>query len=249
MSDKAEGSAAGPNGPNWIREAWTLFWEEVRSFVRTGVGFLRRPGRFSADWVAGRQRALNPLGFVATSLAVSGLIRAVFPHRGGGDSLATEIALATLPYVYYALLGVLAHPFLRLGGSRRGISATLAISLFAGGGPGLLTALSIYLVAACRWLLYGPPTSALLDGLPIAARLAAIAILFTPVIVLVTTLVLGLAGAHGVRRWRAAVAMAFSLIASGIGLGVLHAHGGFGVGVPHFVLSFYDGIPSPDVFF
>jgi hypothetical protein len=138
---------------------------------------------------------------------------------------------------------------LRLGGSRRGLSATLAISLFAGGGPGLLAALAIYFVVAGRRLLYGTASSSIVDGTPMAFKVAALIVMSAPEIALVVTLILGLAGAHGIRRRRAAAAVLFSLVALGSVLGLLHEHVRFALGVPHFVVMFDEGVPNPDVWF
>src|SRR5207248_2995049 len=98
----------------------------------------KRPQRFSADWYSGRQRALNPLGFVATALAVSGFVGLVIPDptRNVQQTLLTELAQASLPYVYYASVGIVSHPLLRLFGSQRALSASIGVALFTGGGPG-----------------------------------------------------------------------------------------------------------------
>jgi hypothetical protein len=138
--------------------------DEGRRFVDTAHGFARAPASFSADWAAGRREALNPLGFMATALGIAGLAAALAPGSEGG--ILSQIARAILPYAYYVALGLVAHPLLRLAGGRTGLRATLAISLFAGGGPGLVYTLSIYVVYFLRVRMFPGFEAGLIRNVP-----------------------------------------------------------------------------------
>jgi hypothetical protein len=228
-------------------EAVAVARAEVRRFVSTAVGFMRQPERFSADWLAGRQRALNPLGFVATALGISGAASILLPHDNGSGVLDT-LALSTLPYCYYASIGIVCHPLLRLGGSTRRLRASVAVALFAGGGPGLLVTLTWYLAFALRRALFGPQES-LIRGLPGWAIPPLAIITFGSFAYYLASLALALAGVHAVGRRRPVSAVVLSLCAIGLGLGALHRALRFSVGVPHFVLFVRHHVPIPDIWF
>jgi hypothetical protein len=244
--------SAGPpssGGPDWIRETIALGRDEIHRFVTTALGFMRRPGRFSADWFAGRQRALNPLGFIATALGLSSAAGALTPSLVR-DTFWAHASQALLPYVYYVLVGVLCHPILRLGGSTRPLRATIAVSLFAGGSPGLVVALSIDLMVALRVALFGPPgpSHGMLPGVPLWAIGPILLMSYAPFAYLLATLALGLAGLHAVSRARAAVAVGFSLVAIGLLFGVAHRRVYLEVGAPHIVIV-GPGRLAPEIWF
>jgi hypothetical protein len=242
------------NGPQaegqpWIREAIALGREEVTRFIGTMVGFMRRPGRFSADWYAGRQRALNPLGFVASALAISGFVGLLTPDNGADDksTLLTELAAASLPYVYYAAVGIVSHPLLRLFGSQRRLSASIGVALFAGGGPGLIATLSTELAYSLRTWIFGYRPQ-MFRGLPLWAAVVVELLVCVPLVSFFVTLMLAMAGLHALPRWRAVAAVTLSLLILAVGLGGLHHYVRFGIGVPHVTL-WWHGRVMPDIWF
>jgi hypothetical protein len=237
-----------PEGPAWIRETIALGHEEARRFVATAVAILSRPGRFGADWFAGRQRALNPLGFVATALALSSAVGLLMPG-GDGNGLMAAISIAMMPYVYYAGVGILCHPLLRLAGSKRRLSASLAVALFAGGGPGLVIALSMDLLIALRIALFGHFQQSVLRGVPHWAIGPGALLAYGPFFYYVATLALALAGLHAVGRVRAVGAVVISLVLTGLALGVAHRFILLSLGVPHFVIYVNHYVPIPDIWF
>lgn len=253
MSDAAPASPPPPDpgsldGPPWIRDALALAREEASRFAATALGFMRRPGRFSADWLAGRQRALNPLGFVATALGVSSAAGALLP----GDersSLWAAIALALLPYVYYAVIGLVCHPLLRLAGSTRRLSASIAVALFAGGGPGLVMTLGTYLAIGLRVTLFGAINGALLHGIPGWAVAPLALLTYAPFAFYLVTLTRGLVGLHAIGRARGVAAVVLGLTLLAFALGGLHRVHEFSVGVPHFAVTLYRHVPILDVWF
>lgn len=235
-------------GPAWIRETMALGREEAQRFVATAVGFMRRPSRFSADWFAGGQRALNPLGFVASALAVSGTV-SILMSGSDSDGFLTNISAAIMPYLYYAAVGILCHPLLRLAGSKRRLSASIAVALFAGGGPGLVIALSMELLIALRIALFGPFHQSVLRGVPLWAMGPGALLAYGPFCYYLATLALALAGLHAVGRIRAVAAVVTSLVLTGLALGVVHRISLLAVGVPHFVIYVNHYIPIPDIWF
>lgn len=235
------------DGPPWIRDALAVAAEEARRFLGTAAGFMRRPGRFSAAWLAGDEPALNPLGFVATALGISGAAGALLPQHDASRVFGA-IASAVLPYCYYAAIGIASHPLLRLGGSTRRLRASVAVALFAGGGPGLLITLTWYVARALRVALFGAQDS-MLRGIPAWAVAPMMVLTFGPFAYYLVTLTLGLAGLHAVGRARAAAAVLFGLCGVGLLLGALHHVVSVPVGVPHFVITLYGYVPIPDLWF
>jgi hypothetical protein len=218
-------SSAPPGGPDWVRETIAVTRDEIRRFAATAAGVCLQPRRFGAAWIDGTRRALNPLGFVATALGVSGaalaIVFAVIPNALDQGLLA-QVAVAVLPYVYYALIGALAHPVLRLFGARRPLRATIGMTLFAGGGPGLLLTVSFIAIALGRVAAYGgfDAVHGFSQGLPVAALVAIAISINVLYLYFVATLALGLAGAHGVGRIRAAGAVAVALLVTGLVIGL-----------------------------
>ena len=156
-------------GPDWVREAAAAIRDEAVRFLVTVLQCSRHPRRFAAAWFAGESRAPNPIGYVSTALAVtaatnSGTTALLGINDDAG--LWSSLASATLPYAYYALLGVLCHVVARTGATARPLSASLAIALFIGGGPGLLLTLSMYLDVLLYAALIGHAPSADILGVP-----------------------------------------------------------------------------------
>ena len=133
--------------PDWIRDGLRQFTDEVRLFVVTLWAMTVRPARFARQWASGELRALNPLGFLATSLAVAAPATVVFMYLVHKDARPSSIwrdALGALtPFGYYLALGMLQHAVLRLSGSRRRLRDSCAMALYAGGGPAMVTQLLI----------------------------------------------------------------------------------------------------------
>ena len=237
------------DAPDWVRETVRVTRDEIRRFVATAVGFMLRPARFGAAWAAGEGDALNPLGFVATALAITGAVAAVLDPGDDGGRLALLVGHAILPYAYYAALGALCHPVLRAFGSTRPLRASVAVGLYAGGGPGLLLLL---VSAACQVLrahLFGLHDGPILRGAPLWGEIAFGVLVGGATLWFFVALVGGQRGVHAIGHGRAGLAVLFAVVASGIALGVAHHYVPFSMGAPHFALSFYKHLPVPDVWF
>jgi len=238
----------GADGPDWVVETLVGARDEVRRFARTAFATFRRPRRFAADWAAGRETALNPLAFIATAIGVSTAASALLP-TGGPLGIGARLLQTALPYVYYLAVGLVCHPLLRLGGSRRRLRASLAVALFASGGPGLLASLAALVCMTLRLKLFGA-SQTLLVGIPSPAAIAFALLLFPPYFYFLVALVLGLVGLHGVGMLRAALAVLASLIITGLCLGIAHRWSQLSVGTLHFeILVSSHGHLYPDLWF
>src|SRR4051812_5122670 len=166
----AELPVAG-DSPNWIREAAANAAGELRLFFQTARDFTAHPIRFAVAFTEGRQRAMNPLAFLATSAALLGGLRLLLRSLAGGAdenlSLVTQALDALAPYLHYAVLGSLAHAVFRLTGARRPLRDSLAMALFAGGGPAALAEVLTALTALAFDLSH-PPNAIARGGWQIA---------------------------------------------------------------------------------
>lgn len=226
-------------GPDWLREAGAAIWEESVRFLVTVLQCTRHPRRFAAAWFAGETRALNPIGYVSTALAISAAVRSVtmaLLSISDDSGFWSNVGAATLPYAYYALLGVLCHVVLRRRETARPLRASMAIALYIGGGPGLLLSLAMWL---CVWLYFAVTGTFPGHGI-LGAPGWAIPILLTPVTaasgLFLTAMAGGFRGLHAASRARALVALLVALAGSALLLGALHAVFDFTLGVPHFVV-------------
>ncbi|HEX3481051.1 MAG TPA: hypothetical protein VHT91_38810 [Kofleriaceae bacterium] len=236
----------GSNGPDWLREAAAAVRDEAVRFLVTVLQCTRHPRRFAAAWFAGETRAPNPIGYVSTALAVTAAVKSVTGALIGIDDnsgLWSSLAVATLPYAYYALLGVLCHIVLRLTGPTRPLSASLAIALYVGGGPGLLLALAIDIDVLLYFMVTDHPQ---LQHAFVDAPSWAVPILYGLVMVtsgvFVNALASALSGLHASRR-RTLVAIVVALVVSGLLLSALHSTFQFSLGVPHFLFQLHGGSP------
>jgi hypothetical protein len=239
-------------GPDWVREAAAAVRGESVRFVRTAVYFSVHPRRFATAWYDGTTEALNPVGFLSTSLAISTAVVTVSAwllDRKDDGGFWSNLGDATLPYIYYVLLGILSHVVLRLCGSTRPLRASVAIALFAGGGPGLVLRFILYCQVWIHIALVGSFHGQLLPGLPGWYVPISQVLFYGSAAYFLLALAAGLRGLHAVSRGRTAGALVVALVSSGLALGVLHDVIVFSFNVPHFVIRFGHDVPFLDVWF
>lgn len=237
--------------PNWIREALANAVAELRLFFSTARDFTLHPIRFGAAFTEGRQRAMNPLAFLATSAALLGGLRLLLKTATGAPdenlSLPVQAVDALAPYLHYAALGCVAHAVFRLTGSMRPLRDSLAMALFAGGGPAALAEVLTALTSAAFDLSRVPADkpSAVWQVLLIATPMLTFSVFSAG-------LASSLAASHRARQWwRTQLAILVSYTATGIVFGILVAldqqHGHYGI---HWVITFgrtASGLPVPHI--
>jgi hypothetical protein len=122
--------------PRWISDGLHLWLDELRLFASTAWGLLRSPARFTAEWARGERKAMNPFGFLAATWSILfpvdyGLQRLMGWDTRANVSFWVEIARSLRPYLFVLPATLIAHVVFRLIGSRRRISSTLAVFLYA----------------------------------------------------------------------------------------------------------------------
>lgn len=220
------------DGPDWVRDGVRQFADELSAYARTVADFTRHPFRFGQRWTqANAAHALNPLGFLATALAILGGAKTLFSalvNRDAGpdaaESLAHAIAAALLPFVYYVLLATLAHGALRLLGSPRRWRDSCAMALYAGGGPALLAELVALVLAYLDFRMTGT-----IDTHHGKAGLLLTVSIVAAFSVYCMTLGASLRGLHAVSAWKPVVALASALVASAFLFGWLQPPGHYGL--------------------
>ena len=99
--------------PHWPRDAIANALGELRVFFATARAFTFHPVRFATAFTDGRQQAMNPLAFLATSAGLLGGLRLLLQAATGAPdaspSLLGQILEALAPYLHYAALGCVAH--------------------------------------------------------------------------------------------------------------------------------------------
>jgi len=238
--------------PRWPRAAIANAWGELRVFFATARAFTLHPVRFATAFTDGRQQAMNPLAFLATSAGLLGglrlLLRAATGAADASPSLLSQILEALAPYLHYAALGCVAHLIFRATGSRRPLRDSLAMALFAGGGPATLADVFTVLTATAFDLAHPP-----LPGVPPAAAqgiwlLLLIAMPTLTFSVFSAALASSLAAGHRARQWwRTSLAILVSYTATGLLFGVMNTQTRYGM---HWVISFArssSGLPVPHI--
>ena len=220
--------------PDWVREAAVKSAEEVKSFVGTGVAFIARPGRFAREWAADQRTALNPLGVLATGAGVLASARAlldvVLGRPGAGGGLIESVADAVAPFVHYLFLGLICHLLLRRGSGRR-LTDSLAMALFAGGGPGVLVPVVVYVAGVALWWTSGRPPvihNGLLGSLPHLQQRVLLGVSYAGYALFLACLTLALRALHRAPLWRAVLATALAVLFAALLFGLRPVDVSFG---------------------
>ena len=222
--------------PDWIRDAAARTIDEIRAFVATGASVLVEPGKFARDWAEGRSSAPNPFAILATgagTLAAARLLLQATVGRGGDEaSLVASVRDAVAPFVHYAFLGVVCHAALRpFARARRSFRDSLAISLFAAGGPGVASVLSVYQVGIAVWLACGRPevvSGGFFAALPRSASVGLQLVAMAAYFAFLGVLMLALRALHEVRLWQATLGLLLAVACAALLFGLWSADVPFG---------------------
>ena len=220
----------------WLVDSVRLTAREARSFAGAVAAVTIRPARFASGWVTGELSVMNPLGYFATSVAIVAVCQKLaFAVVGAGEGagLLVEVVNAIGPYLYYVALGMLCHAMLRARGSRRTARGSLAITLYAGGGPFALATIANLVAFTIAHLRFGKgdfsgaelltPQVLALGVLAFGSRLAALVIFAR-----------ALSGLHGQpARWTA-LALLLALAITALAFGLLEPPGNYG---GHFIIG------------
>ena len=212
--------------PDWVRDGLAQFRAELVLFVRTLWSFIRHPRSFTRAWLAGELHALNPFGYLLTSIGAVGAVQVLASAlgvRGDEDgSLWKQVARAALPPLYFLGLGLASHFVLWLVGSRRArLRDTAAVALYASG--------PVYLGYAILLLAF----AILKPRAPGAVARGAIAVLALGwLLAFVVPFVAALREIHAVKRapWvRPIFAFVIVFVLSGFFFGGVHPPGTYGL--------------------
>lgn len=192
--------------PRWITDGLRQVQDELLFFFRTAAAITVHPRQFAREWATGQRRALNPLAFLATSLGFTSplhfILQRIVEHRHQEGPAWVEMLEPFLPYGEFLLLGVLCHAVLRVSGAVQPLRATVAISLFAGGGPA--AAADVFTDLLCAVIISRGAEESLTAG---SLQMLAAASIIAANAVFIATFAQGLAGLHQMRLWRSGVAL------------------------------------------
>jgi hypothetical protein len=116
--------AEDPGEPRWANDALRLWIAETRLFWSTAFAFVAHPRRFGEEWSAGRQPAMNPLGFLAICWPILlpidyGLQRLLGWDSRPDVSFTVAVARAARPYLFLLPTAPLLHWIFAALGSRK----------------------------------------------------------------------------------------------------------------------------------
>jgi hypothetical protein len=132
-----------PREPEWLSETARHVVGEIRLYVRTAWAFARRPRASAAAWANGELKALNPLAFLLNNLTIIGPWHILWQRvlRTPDVPLWQEALTAAAPFLAVGLTASFLHLFFHLFGSKRRLTSTWAVSIYAGGGLPLICSL------------------------------------------------------------------------------------------------------------
>jgi hypothetical protein len=215
-----------------LRAAAGASWDEAVLYARTAAGFARHPRRFLEEWKQGVRRAQNPLGFMATTLAVTAALQLARQSLPGatdeahtGSPLWNGLLESAGPYAHYLVLGVVSHAVLRLARARGRLLGSVAATLYPAGIALLVIGVLFFLGALVL------PTfrrSGAVSHSDVRALTTAIVVFGVSYAAFVVLLVAALGRLHRA-PWRVAMAIFAAIVASALFFGMVHPPGSYGL--------------------
>jgi hypothetical protein len=132
--------------------------------------------------------------------------------------------LAIAPYVYYAEIGLIAHLILRIGGSQRRWTSSVAMAFYAGATFHISATMLIYLIGILATVALRPPmlpSQGIFAGLPPGLRAATALIGLVGNVGAFVAFGVAQARLHGAHAWRVVVAVLLAVLTSAAIAGVV----------------------------
>ena len=137
--------AQAPDDPDWVRQGTRAAWSEIGSWLQTLGAVFKDPVGFGRDFVSGQRHALNPVAFLLNSVAVAVPASQIWSHwvvdPWPESGFWTELLIPLTSLLGNCFMAVLAHAVLRLLARPRLLRSTVAMALYASGGPTVGTGL------------------------------------------------------------------------------------------------------------
>jgi hypothetical protein len=158
---------------------------------------------------------------------LAALLKALLPRKDEPEGLVSAALDALGPYAHFVALALVCHAVLRARGGAAPLRATVALSLYAAGGPA--AALSLPFVVLASWLTATGQASNVDLRKGSALFWLVIALGLLALVSFAATLALALARLHRVRARWPALGLALALLASAFFFGHLDPPGTYGI--------------------
>src|SRR5262249_9772088 len=217
--------------PDWIRDFVRAAAADARAYLRTVRAFTFSPSRSAEAWVAGELAAMNPLGVLASAAVVVGPVRQLALAVLGlprADGLVAAVLRSPGPFVSSVVPGAIIHAILRLldPGAPR-VPDSIAMGLYAGGGPAAAAEVVVWAVAI------GTPPLIPAGAEPIVLGVS-LGLAFSVFCVALAT---SLGTIHRSRWWHVLVAYLVALVLTGVFFGEVSPPGQYGM---HWTIALHD---------
>jgi len=216
----------------WLRAAARSSWDEAVLYARTAAGFARHPRRFLDEWRQGARPAQNPLGFMATTLALTAALQVARQSLPGatdsphvGSPLWNGLLESVGPYAHYLVMGVISHAVLRLCRARGLLLGSVAATLYSGGVALLGIAALLFLAALAFPTLRRSGSVPHSDVRALAAAIVVFAISYAAFLGLLLAALARIHRAPG----RAAIAVTVAILATALFFGMVNPPGKYGL--------------------
>jgi hypothetical protein len=222
---------APPRSPDWVRDFARAAAADARAYLRTVRAFTFAASQSARKWETGELAAMNPLGVLASAAVVVGPVRQLalaVLGLPGADGLVAAVLSSLGPFVYYVVLGAIVHAMLRLlSPGRPRVTDSIAMSLYAGGGPAAAAEVLVWVVAIAVHPLIPRGTEAVVLGVSLGLAFS----------VFCVALATALATIHRAAWWQVTLAYVAALTLTGVFFGEVGPPGQYGM---HWVVKVVD---------
>jgi hypothetical protein len=208
----------GGGDPRWLGALLEHpFVLRARAMGRALLLLLLTPTTFGRAWTRGVSDIPNPAIALATALSIIALIAEAtnaLLHRDVAHTILTSARESLALYLQTTLIGVVAHPILRLLGSRRRLLTSVGVTFLATAGWGTVFGVFRSLATLAVAARYGAGAD-LGKVAPVWVNGLVIGLFAVWGVYVCAVTQLALAGAHGVSRWKGVVAGTIAILLGG----------------------------------